>query len=155
MVLGTDTYRMLLNSLKPCGQGLTSLFKMVLLGYLYSHNRGKSPHEGILALSKLLSILHHYSVIENYLQDRDCKSRFHKYYSKSGNTSQLFPPFLCEWYRKIICGPHIIYHISYHSDISLKVRRRSGRHGIYTFNTCSLGCWYGNMHLSLNILFCF
>lgn len=69
--------------------------------------------------------------------------------------SQLLLPFLCEWYSKIICGPHIIYHISYHSDASLKVRRRSGRQGIYTFNARSLGCWYGNMHLSLNILFYF
>lgn len=125
---------------------------------IYSYAVGKissSGNTGRLVLSKLLSILHYYSVVEKSLSDTDFKSQFYKYYSKSGHTSQLFHPILCEWYSKIICGPQIIYHISYHSDISLKVRRRSGRRGINTFNSCSLGCWYGNMHFSLITLFYF
>lgn len=39
MVLGTGPYRMLLNSLETCTNGLVGLFKMLLLEYLWPCSR--------------------------------------------------------------------------------------------------------------------
>ena len=117
-----------------------------------SYPAGKTSSDtkiGSLLPATLLSILHHYTVTENSI----CRTYILNLCSTDITLNQgiqfSYFPVLCNRYSTITCDPQIIYHISYHSDIFFKVRRRSGRQGIYTFNSCSPHCRYGNAHLSL------